>query len=344
MRAAIINPYLNSLGGGERYTMAVVTSLRNAGVDVDVQWQDVTLKNQLEKRFGINLQNVNFIEDVKKGDGYDYCFWVSDGSIPLMRARNNIIHFQVPFHDVDGTTLMNKMKLYRVKKIISNSNFTKKVIDKEFGVDSVVVYPPVDIKAIKPKRKENIILGVARFSQLKQAKRQDILIKAFKKLLKKDIEGWELVLAGGAEVGAGSFIQELRESAKGYPIRIMESPAFSQIKELYGISRIFWSASGYGVDEKKNPEEVEHFGITVVEAMSAKGVPVVYAAGGHKETVRNGVNGYLYTSVDELVGITKTLIEDSKKLNKAAFNALSSSKKFGYDRFEKDIVEQFDLK
>jgi len=344
MKAAIINPYLNSLGGGERYVMAVVTSLRNAGVDVDVQWPDAIVKNQLEKRFGINLQNVNFIEDVKKGDGYDYCFWVSDGSIPLMRARNNFIHFQIPFHGVNGNTLMNKMKLYRVKKLISNSKFTKKVIDKEFRVNSVVVYPPVDIKVIKPKRKENVILFIGRFSQLTQAKNQEMLIQAFKKLLEKDVEDWELVLAGGSEVGADSYIKTLRKSAKDLPIRIMESPAFSQIKELYGKSRIFWSASGYGVDEKKNPEKVEHFGISVVEAMSAKCVPVVYAAGGHKETVKDGVNGFLYTSIEELVGVTKTLIDDPKKLNKTAVSALSSSKKYGYDRFEKEIMEQFDLK
>ena len=343
MRAAIINPYLDSLGGGERYSMAVATALSDAGVDVDVQWFDPGIKNQLEKRFGINLKNVNIIDDVKKGDGYDYCFWISDGSIPLMRARNNFLHFQHPFKDVNGNTLMNKMKLYRVKKIICNSQFTKKVIDNEYGVESVIVYPPVDVKAIKPKRKENIILYVGRFSQLEQAKNQDILIKAFKKLLKKDIDGWELVLAGGAEVGADSYVQELRNSAVDLPIRIMESPAFSQIKELYGKSRIFWSASGYGVDEKNDPKKVEHFGITVVEAMSAKCVPVIYKAGGHKEIIKDNSNGYLYKSLDELVNITKGLIGDSKKLNKTANNAHESCEKYRYERFQQEMLREFSI-
>lgn len=343
MKAAIINPYFDSLGGGERYTMAVATSLGKHGVEVDIQWLDASIKDKLEKRFGIDLSYVNFIPDVGKGDGYDYCFWVSDGSIPLMRARNNFIHFQVPFHDVGGSSLMNKMKFYRVNKIISNSKFTKNVIDREYGVESIVIYPPVDVKAIKPKRKENIILGVARFSQLKQAKRQDILIKAFKKLHKQNVGEWELVLAGGAEVGADSYIRELRENAKDFPIRIMESPAFSQIKELYGKSRIFWSASGYGVDEEKHPEKVEHFGITVVEAMSAKCTPVVYKAGGHKEIIDDGENGYLFGTVDDLVKTTKGLIEDSKQQNKTAMAAFKSSKIYDYERFQKEVTREFSL-
>ncbi len=208
MRAAIYNPYLDTLGGGERYTMAVAVTLVKAGYTVDVEWSNIAIREELQKRFGIDLKGVNFIQDVKRGDGYDVCFWVSDGSIPALRARKNFLHFQVPFTNVSGTSLMNKFKLKRINKVICNSNFTKKIIDNEYGVDSLALYPPVDIDKFKSKKKENLILNVGRFSSLMQSKRQDILVKTFKNFYKSNPD-YRLVLAGGVEVGAGNFFDEL---------------------------------------------------------------------------------------------------------------------------------------
>src|SRR4030066_114457 len=125
MKAAIYNPYLDSLGGGERYTLTFAKVLAD-----------------------------------------------------------------------NGKSLFNKMKLFRVNSIICNSYFTKDFIDKEYGVDSIVIYPPVDTDKIKPARKENIILYVGRFSQLEQTNNQHILVDRFKKFFNKGYKDWKLVLAG----------------------------------------------------------------------------------------------------------------------------------------------------
>ncbi len=196
MKAAIYNPYLDSLGGGERYSMTVAKVLEKEGYRVDVGWKTKSIKEKLENRFGLDLKGINFVDSINRGDGYDICFWVSDGSIPLLRSRNNILHFQVPFTKVNGKSLLNRTKLLRINSIVCNSRFTKKFIDREYGVKSQVIYPAVDTKKIRPKRKENIILYVGRFSQLKQSKRQDVLIKAFKKLCDGGLEDWKLVLVG----------------------------------------------------------------------------------------------------------------------------------------------------
>ncbi len=337
MKAAIYNPYLDTLGGGERYTMGVARALVAKDYRVDVEWKDISIKEKLEKRFGIDLSNVNFIENINRGDGYDVCFWVSDGSIPILRARKNFLHFQMPFQDMNGKTLLNRMKFFRINKIICNSYFTKKFIDKEYGVESIVIYPPVDVEKIKPRRKENLIVSIGRFSQLTQVKRQDILIKAFKKFFDSGFSDWKLILAGGSEVGVDDYVKKLRKSAKDYPVRILESPSFSQIKKLYGKAKIFWSASGFGVDEKKSPEKVEHFGITLVEAMAAGAIPVVFAGGGYKEIVTDGENGFLWKKKQELLKKTKAIIEDSKLLKSLSLKARQNSEVYEYERFEKEI-------
>ncbi len=339
-KASIFNPYLDTLGGGERYTMAVATTLAKNGYEVDIEWKNPSIKQDLENRFGINLKDINFISDIKRGDGYDLCFWVGDGSIPTLHARKNFLHFQIPFQNVKGKSLLNKMKLFRVHKVICNSEFTKKIVDKEYGFSdkSIVIYPPVDIKKFRPKKqKENIILYVGRFSRLTQSKRQDVLIKVFKKLYKQK-KNWKLILAGGTEVGADEYFEQLKSDAKSFPIEILESPKFDKISDLFARAKIFWSASGYGVDENTSPQKVEHFGITVVEAMSAGVVPIVFSAGGHKEIINNGINGFLWTKKNTLINKTIALIDDSKILRNISDTAKKDSNKYGYERFEKEFL------
>lgn len=336
MKAAIYDPYLDTLGGGERYVASFAKVLLDLGWKVEIEWRDPEIKNDIAKRFGIDLKDAEIVKDIKRGDGCDVCFWVSDGSIPVLHARRNFLHFQVPFHHIGGNNLLNKMKLIRVDKIICNSEFTKKFIDHEYGVESIVVYPPVDINKIKPKRKENIILGVARFSDLLQSKGQDVLIKVFKKMVEGGLTDWKLVLAGGTEIGAGDYIEKLEGMAKGYPIEIIKSPDFGTLRDLYGKSKIFWSAAGFGEDEEKYPEKVEHFGITVVEAMAAGTVPIAFSAGGHKEIIKDGVSGFLWHNTHELVEKTNKALASRTEFAK---NAVRASESYSYDEFRKNISE-----
>lgn len=336
-KAAIYNPYLDTLGGGERYTLTFAKVLAEEGYDVDIEWKDPNILNLLAKRFGLKLpKNINIIESINRGENYDVCFWVSDGSIPTLKARKNYLHFQIPFHDVDGKSLLNKMKLFRINKIICNSIFTKTVIDKEYGVDSIVLYPPIETGLYLPKRKINQICYVSRFSDLVQNKGHQILIQQFKKLVKdKKFTEWKLILAGGSEVGSSEYLKILKLQSRGFNIEFIESPTVEELKNILGQSKISWSASGYGVEEFKNPEKVEHFGITLVESMSAGCVPVAYNAGGHKEIIDNGKNGYLWQNKNELVTITKRLLNESGILRNLSKEATISSKKFGYEQFKK---------
>ena len=334
MKAAIYNPYLDTLGGGERYTMAVATALREKGYKVDIQWKEKSIIKRLEERFGIDLSEINFVKDIERGDGYDICFWVSDGSIPLLRARTNLLHFQMPFKKVGGRSLLNRMKLFRINRIICNSKFTKHLIDKEFGVKSIVIYPPVSVEKFKAKRKEKLILTVGRFSQLTQAKRQDVLIRAFKRLYDLGRKDWILILAGGVDVGVDDYVRKLKDSAKGYPIKIIESPSFKEICDLYGRAKIYWSASGYNIDENENPDKVEHFGIAVVEATAPKSIVLAYNAGGHKEIIDNGENGFLWKTQKQLIDKTNKVLEDPSLLRKISIKARKDCLKFSQDKFD----------
>lgn len=338
-KAAIYNPYLDTLGGGERYTLSFAKVLAEKGYSVDIEWKSISIKEKIKERFGFKLdKKINFIDDIKRGENYDICFWISDGSIPTLRARSNFLHFQVPFKNINGRSLLNKMKLFRINKIICNSSFTKNIIDKEYGVDSLVIYPPIDTTSIKPKRKEKVISYVGRYSNLVQNKGHEIIINTFKNLVKeKGFSEWKLILAGGVEVGVGNYLKRLKSLAKGNNIEFIESPNFDKLKEIYGKSKFFWSAAGYGVNEKNNPEKLEHFGISLIESMAAGAVPVVFGAGGYKEIITNGENGFLYDNKNELIKITKRVISEKGLFKKISNNAIYTSRKYSYEKFKEEF-------
>lgn len=339
MRAAIHNPYLDTLGGGERYTLSLAKVLIEKGYQVDIEWKNIEIIKQLESRFGMSLKDINVVSDIKRGNGYDLCFWVSDGSVPSLLSRKNILHFQFPFQGVNGKSLLNKMKLFRINNVVCNSEFTKTYIDKEYGTSSLVIYPPVDTISIKPKRKENIILYVGRFSRLTQSKRQDVLIRAFKKLVSEGVTDWKLVLAGGVEVGVDDYFENIKKESQGFPIEIIPSPDFKTLKDMYGKAKIFWSASGFGEDVSQNPTRVEHFGINIVEAMSAGVVPIVYNAGGHTEIIKDGENGFLWRSEEALLEITKKLIGNKHTLRQISLLDTEDCMRFSRAKFQ----EKFNL-
>jgi glycosyltransferase involved in cell wall biosynthesis len=198
----------------------------------------------------------------------------------------------------------------------------------------MVVYPPVTM--MPALQKENLILSVGRFDSPLHNKRHDVLIEAFKQM---DNPHWQLYLVGGSTTHP-SQVGRLRKLAEGYPIAIVENPSWEQLSRLYGKARIYWHAAGFGEDLKKHPERAEHFGITTVEAMSARAVPIVFAGGGQLEIVHNNW-GRTWLSVAELVELTQTLINSPSSLELLAVHAEKKARLFDQEHFHeaiKDII------
>ena len=114
---------------------------------------------------------------------------------------------------------------------------------------------------------------------------------------------------------------------------------FADLQELYARAAIYWHASGYGQDERKNPVKFEHFGITTVEAMAAGCVPVVINRGGQPELVTAGVNGALWETLDELAERTAEIIADDVTRERLAARAVVSAERFSEERFRDRLLE-----
>lgn len=342
MKSAIYSPYLDTFGGGERYILTIAEYLQTQG-QVDILWDKDNVLPMYEKRFHLDLSKsrivpnfftlsmINRISDMRQ---YDTLVYLSDGSFPYALAKNNVLHLQIPFQLAHARTIKNKIKLSSWQHIVCNSQFTKKYVDQTYGINSDVLYPPVDIDEFSSKQKENLIITVGRFKGVGQWKKQDVLIKAFTKLCSEGLQGWRFALAGSIENQA--YYDQLIKQAEGYPIDFYGNVDFAELKDLYARSSFYWHAQGF---EETDPQYEEHFGITTVEAMAAGCVPLVFNAGGQKEIISNNKNGLLWNTIDELCHLTKQLIDQSSEQERLRKEAMESSKQFSKEAFLKQLVQ-----
>ena len=357
MKIGVYDPYLDTLGGGEKYMLTAASCLSDKH-EVTVFWDQDDILQKGEKKFEIDLSCVKltsniFSQDVStvrrfiESKKYDVIFFLSDGSLPLI-ASNLYVHFQFPVNWINTMGFLDKQKIKRIKKIICNSNFTKEHIDKKFNTDSVILYPPTYLKSKMPKtemkNKKNIILNVGRYATFPNkasVKKQEFMIDAFKKMCDLGLKDWEFHLVVSFLPVDKENVVKLKERIGKYPIKIYENVSFEKLLEEYKTSRIYWHASGFGEDLSIHPERAEHFGITTVEAMLNGLVPIVIDAGGQKEIVQDFESGFLWTNDIELIEKTFLVAKDPKLFERLSKNATKSALKFSTDTFCQQITNLF---
>lgn len=346
MRVGIFDPYLDDVGGGEKYMLTIAEYLSN-NHEVSVFWNSQEDLEKAKKRFSLDLDSVklsknifdkkiSFISRYKASKKYDVIIFLSDGSLPFISSKL-FIHFQRPMEHV-SLSVFDRFKIKRVKDFFCNSIFTKDFIDSVYKVNSKVIYPPV---ALHPKnlKKQNVILHVGRFRPFDKTngsedfKKQNIMIDTFREMVNNGLKGWRFLLAVSVNEEDKKVFGELREKIKDYPIEFEVNRKNDELWDFYSTAKIYWHASGYGEDLEKNPEFAEHFGISTVEAMGAGAVPVVFNAGGQKEIVEDEVNGFTWNSLDEFKERTLDLINSDKLLNKLSVNAKKRAEYFSKEAF-----------
>ncbi len=240
-------------------------------------------------------------------------------------------------------------KINQYQKILTCAKYPATWIKNYWHRESVVVYPPIEMLFEKydlsKYKKEKKILSVGRFFTSGHGKKQEIMIKAFKKFYDYNNQDWELHLAGGLndEPASKEFAKQLQKEACGYPIFFHFNCSRKKIEKLYLKSRIYWHAAGFGENKSKNPIRFEHFGIAPIEAISAGCIPLLYNGGGLPETLRVAglSNEHLFNSIEELVKNTGNLLRRGARIDVKTLSKLKNT--FSVESFKATIKKELSI-
>jgi glycosyltransferase involved in cell wall biosynthesis len=221
--------------------------------------------------------------------------------------------------------------------VMANSEFTRGWIGRLWSHDADVLFPPIQLQRLHPAPlREKAVVTVGRFFApgLGHAKRQQEMVEFFARAHRDGrLPGWRMYVVGGMEDSQRGYVEQVRAAGAGAPVEIITNAPRARVEQLLSTSSVFWSATGYGSDENEMPWASEHFGMTTVEAMAGGCVPVVIDMAGQKEIVREGQDGFRWSTPEQLIARTAQLAEDEQLRDRLAASATERAQAFSEQAF-----------
>lgn len=225
-----------------------------------------------------------------------------------------------PFSNMDGSPLKNS--IFRlIEKILSpltdyyicvshydeSLGIKYRILNKSKNnyetIHNAVRIPRLGQQQARKRTAPLRIIMVARFSPQKD---QEGLIRVLSKVRKKE---YKMTF-----VGDGPTLQKNKDLSKKLKIndRVQFLGFRDNINSLLSQNDLFILSSHY-----------EGLPYSIIEAMS-NGLPIIASnVGGNDEIVFNGINGFLYSSYEELLTIIQMLIKDNDKVKEMGKNSFN---------------------
>lgn len=268
-------------------------------------------------------REINFLNDIKDGSK-------KMGEIHV--HRDNYRNFK----DEKSNFIMNLFAKFWSRQLLNNLKkldrfvvLTDKDRESWIELDNVVTIPnpspftPSTISTLTEKR----VIAVARYSHEKGI---DLLLQAWA-LVEKKTEKWRLEVFGDGDTTAfNAIIDKLGINRS----RCILNGRTSDIEQEYLKSSIAVCSSRF-----------EGFGMIIIEAMAC-GLAVVSfdCPWGPQSIINDGQDGVLVENgnIEKLADALVSLIQDEKKRNNIAINAVQSVKRFQMDRIANQWKQLFE--
>ncbi len=355
---ALFTPFPITPGGGERYLLSFAHEFRDEYDCILYTPQHTSRARILTmgRELGLHLDHVRPVRWQDAGVQPRADVFISIGNEVLPYApplgRRNFYVCQFPFPMTPHHYVRDWQNIEGYDGVLVYSPFVQAAYERAAGLlalgrpAAIVVAPSVPPVAGPraapggPRR----ILNVGRFHPSGHCKRQDVMIEVFKELLAASPEPLELHLAGalGGEAVARGHFADLQRTARGLPVHFHVNGGPDVLARLYLQADIYWHATGINDDVSSRPERFEHFGITIIEAMSAGAVPVVLRHGGPGDLVEDGRSGFLARGRADLRDLTaKALKLPRAELDAMGAQARSRAAAFGPAVFKASLTRLF---
>lgn len=317
MRSAVYSHMKSaSGGGGVSYVSSWASVLREFG-PVDLYSPGVVPPASIEKMYGVPLDGVTArkLSSYRTGPAallgrlaqgwsqraYDFTIRQSTAITGPTFCRNGWLLTDFPFQK--SSSARERWYLNTYRGVVTNSEFTAGWVRRYWGAEARVFHPPVT--PIAPALKRKRIVAIGRFAGGARQKFQLEMIGCFRAMEAMRASGWELSLCGIVE--SQEYFEKVRQAAQGLAVTLHAGVSRAELEEIVSAASIFWHATGVDNDEEKTPHLMEHFGISVAEAMSAGCVPVVIAKAGPKEVAGEELARWTWLGWDECAAKTAQL-------------------------------------
>jgi glycosyltransferase involved in cell wall biosynthesis len=316
MRAGLVHHSLNSRGGGERVAVNVIELLNEMGFEVELitsQPPDFKQLNSAYNRdvrvnkvrsllpikisvFGIYQRLFTSIPaasskvDILVNTHGDVLPHISSNNIPTITychfpsvalllkdypsKYQNSLFWRIYFEPYRRIMQGRMSKSICTGVVLTNSEFSKKaIIDLYPKANPVIISPPVDTKSFRQilnsSRRENQVLVVSRFTS---EKRLELALEVAKKLKVKVVIIGSLIPAN--KLYFDMLEDKIQKESLQNLVTLLPNASFSTLLDTMSKSKVYLHTM-----------RGEHFGISIVEAMSAGLIPVVPDYGGFTEFV-----------------------------------------------------------
>ena len=210
-----------------------------------------------------------------------------------------------------------------------------------------VVYPPVPVEAEfkdGPERLHIAVLG--RVFEGRQSTGHDIALELFERISPSVPAGTKLFLIGNVQPGHSEYAQRLRRRAteKNLNVEFLFSVSALEVKAALAQTKVFWHLTGVLIGELVDPASIEHFGISIVEAMSFGCIPIVTLRGGPMEIVQHGITGFHASGVmgfvDYTLQVFKFRFNEQRKMSLDCFERAKVFSEASFDQKLKFLLHR----
>ncbi len=368
MRFLVIHPKMSIFGGGERVCLHMVKALAEAGHDVTLLCEPFDM-NEMNRILG-NGHFLDKVQCLSFSDRHAGYLPSPQPRIPLFKTyqlalsafvhelklrgalRNfdiilstqdvvyappvglpiaqyvyypqNFFHLSAPQHTRVPLTVsrlyykpvlaLQARKVRYFRWLMAVSRFTAQKIREQWKREAQVVYPPVQ-QLGDSQQKICKVVYVARFVP---EKRHDVFFQ-----IARSLPDYHFVAIGGLASEFRGFLRNLVHS-KPTNVELLVNAPVERVRHELADSLVYLHCM-----------ENEHFGISIVEAMSAGCVPIIHKSGGALEAV--GECGFAWETLDEAVKMIQLVFRDDRLATQKRASAVARSQQFGANKFEEQV-------
>ena len=359
MIVGVFHPGINGCGGAEWVTIQIINALKEHGHQIIILTDSKLNQAKFTKIFNVKV-NVDqqiilplrvfpagdwhniYIEAIRSKILKSKCEKLIDTYSSSILPGMDVAYIHYPMLTLIETEfpyLRNKFFYYPHRKYLdfskkkiaeklffANSKFTADAVKKEFGVDSHVLYPPISNNILNQnkmnfnQKRENTVLTISRLAPDKN-------LEIIPYIAQKSSKGASFIIAGHLQSretfsSLTALIKKLKVADK---VKIVPNIEWSRLNNLLLTSKVY-------LHTKFN----EHFGISIIEAMSSGCIPIVHNSGGPKEFVPSR---FRFGTIDEAAQKIDDAVENWSVTKSQRMS--ESTLRFSESNFCKQFIKTF---